>query len=383
MRDTGPASLPVAAFQAAIFMPAAITTAFLPLWLADRGLGAAAIGQVLGVATLARLIATPGWGRLADRLGRRPVLAAASVLALAACLAFLPAHGFATLLLVALWQGAAASALTPVTDALMLALAAQHRLEYGRVRATGSAAYMAAAALGGWLVELAGLRIVPALLALCYAAASLCALRLPDAPAAPRERARFGRGGLELLRHRPFLLIVAASALIQGAHAAYYGLASLHWRRHGLSDTMIGLLWAEGLVSEVALFFWGRRLAERLGPAGLTACAALASILRWGVTGATTALPALLAVQLLHGATFGMQHYSAMLLLNRSIAPSRAATAQTLHATLGSSVPTGLLIWATASLYDGSGLAFLLMAGLAAGALPLVPGLARAWRAAA
>ena len=102
-----------------------------------------------------------------------------------------------------------------------------------------------------------------------------------------------------------------------------------------------------------------------------------------GRLGATTALPALLVVQLLHGATFGMQHYSAMLMLNRTVAPARAATAQTLHATLGSSVPTGLLIWLTANLYDGSGQVFLLMALLAACALPLAPGLRRAWRMAA
>ncbi|HTN11270.1 MAG TPA: MFS transporter [Acetobacteraceae bacterium] len=380
----GLASLPVAAFLAAIFMPAGIAMAFLPLWLAERGLSAAAIGQVLGVATLARLLATPGWGRLADHLGRRPVLGAAAGLTTLACLALLPAQGFALLMLVVLLQGAAASALAPVTDALTLGLAQQRRLDYGRVRATGSAAFMAATALGGWLVDLAGVRIVPLLLAGCYAAATLLAIPLPDhAAPRPAERPRFGQGGLELLRYRPFLLTLASSALIQGAHAAYYGLASLYWRQHGLSDTLIGLLWAEGLISEIALFFWGRRLAERLGPAGLTALAALASILRWGVTGATTALPALLVVQLLHGATFGMQHYSAMLMLNRTVAPSRAATAQTLHATLGSSVPTGLLIWFTASLFDGGGQVFLLMALLAGFALLLVPALRRAWANAA
>lgn len=272
MRDTRPASLPVAAFLVAIFMPSGITAAFLPLWLAERGLSAAAIGQVLGIATLARLLATPAWGRLADRLGRRLVLGAAAGLATLACLALLPAQGFAVLLVVVLVQSGATSALMPVADALSLSLAQQRRLDYGRVRASGSAAYMAAAALGGWLVDMAGVRIVPMLLAGCYAAATLLAYPLPDRATpqpAPTERARFGQGGAELLRYRPFLLTMASSALIQGAHAAYYGLASLYWRQHGLSDTLIGLLWAEGLISEIALFFWGRRLAERLGPAGL------------------------------------------------------------------------------------------------------------------
>lgn len=368
------ASLPVAVFLAAIFIPAGVTTAFLPVWLADRGLSAAAIGQVLGLSTIGRLLATPGWGRLADRLGRRrPVLGAASGLALLASLALLPAEGFWVLLAVAVALGAASSALMPVADALSLALAREGRMEYGRVRAVGSAAYMGATAAAGWLVDLASVRILPLLLAGGFAAATLLSRLLPE-PAAP-PHAIHATGGARLLAYRPFLLTLAASALIQGGHAAYYGLASLYWRHHGLSDTMIGLLWAEGVVSEIALFFWGRKLADRLGPAGLTLCAALAAMLRWTVTGLTTDIAVLLAMQTLHGATYGMQHLSAMRMLSGRIAPERAATAQTLHATLGSSVPTGALIWITGALYDGSGRVFLLMAALGALALFIVPAL--------
>ena len=65
----------VALFFAALFSAAAINTAFLPLWFADRGLSATAIGQVLGLASLLRVIAGPSWGTLADRIGqRRPVM---------------------------------------------------------------------------------------------------------------------------------------------------------------------------------------------------------------------------------------------------------------------------------------------------------------------
>src|SRR6202051_263309 len=60
----------VALFFAALFCAAAINTAFLPLWFADHGLSAAAIGQVLGLASLLRVMAGPGGGTLADRVGR-------------------------------------------------------------------------------------------------------------------------------------------------------------------------------------------------------------------------------------------------------------------------------------------------------------------------
>ena len=126
----------------------------------------------------------------------------------------------------------------------------------------------------------------------------------------------------------------------------------MFWRSQGISDSVIGLLIAEGIVAEVVLFAWGRRLVERLGPAGLTACAATASAdALERHRAARRRLPVLVVVQLLHAATFAMQHLSAMLVLSRAVPPERAATAQALHAALGYGAPTGLLMLLAGLLY--------------------------------
>jgi MFS transporter, PPP family, 3-phenylpropionic acid transporter len=185
--------------------------------------------------------------------------------------------------------------------------------------------------------------------------------------------ARRSLAGLHLFANRPFRLTVLASALIQGAHAAYYGFAPLFWRAQGLSDGMIGVLIAEGIVAEVALFAWGRRLIERLGPTGLTACAAIASLVRWTVTACAPPLALLAAIQLLHAATFAMQHLAAMLVLSRCVPPERAATAQALHAALGYGAPGGLLVLLSGFLYARfGGLAFVAMAAIGGTALLLI-----------
>ena len=57
-----------------------------------------------------------------------------------------------------------------------------------------------------------------------------------------------------LFRNPAFRLAVGCTALIQGAHAAYYGFAALFWRSQGISDTVIGLLIAEGIIAEILLF---------------------------------------------------------------------------------------------------------------------------------
>jgi MFS transporter, PPP family, 3-phenylpropionic acid transporter len=367
----------VGGFLGAYFAANAIT-AFMPLWFADRGLSAAEIGQVLGAAALLRVLVGPGWGNVADRIGRRrPVLFCAALAAAGLAASFVAASGFLPLLLIAGAQGIAASAINPLADSLAMALARDGRMEYGPVRAVGSVTYMIATAAAGWALSRAGSWLMPWMLAAGYGSAAAFSAFLPEASTAPATRRPFA--GLMLFRNPAFRLAVGCTALIQGAHAAFYGFAALFWRSQGISDTVIGLLIAEGIIAEIFLFARGRRLITRLGPAGLTACAAAASIVRWTVTALAPPLPVLALVQPLHAATFAMQHLSAMLVLSRFVPAERAATAQALHAALGYGAPSGLLMLLAGWLYARSGgLAFLAMAVLAGGALLLVRPLARA-----
>lgn len=286
------------------------------------------------------------------------------------------ATGLLALLLITTGQGFASSAINPLADSLALALARERRIEYGSVRAVGSAAFMVATAGAGWLLSRLGSWLVPWLTTAGYGAVTVLALLLPEAasaPAAPRLVA-----GVMLFRNPAFRLAVGCTALIQGAHAAYYGFAALFWRSQGYSDTLIGLLIAEGIVAEIFLFAKGRRLVERLGPAGLTACAASASVLRWTVIAFAPPLPVLAAAQILHAGTFAMQHLSAMMLLTRFVPSERAATAQALHSALGYGAPTGPMMLLSGWMYARyGGLSFLAMAVSGGVALLLVRPLAR------
>ena len=366
----------VGAFMGAYFASIALT-AFMPLFYADRGLSAEDIGQVLGTATFLRILSGPGWGNAADRFGRRrPVLLLAGLLATSMALLFLTAHGFWAIALIAAGQGIAASAINPLVDSLALALAREGKMEYAPVRATGSITFMLTTAAAGWFVNAWGSWLVPALIAAGYAVATGFSRLLPEAGTPPAAARSWS--GAALLRNRGFRLTVAGSALIHSAHAAYYGFAALLWRSQGLSDSTIGLLLAEAIVVEIALFLWGKKFIERLGPAGLTAGAALGSIVRWGALAAEPSVAVLAAVQLLHAATFAMQHLSAMTTLSRAVPPERAATAQALHNAMGFGIPNGLMMLMSGWLYQHHGaLVFAAMAAVGGAGLVLVRPLAR------
>ena len=374
----------VAQFMAAVFAVTAVN-AFMPLWFADRGLSPAAIGQVLGFASLFRVMSGPGWGTLADRVGRRrPVMTMAACVAMSMSLTYVPLHGFTPILLVAAILAIAASALGPLADSLALALTREGKMEYGPVRAAGSISYMLVTAAAGQGLAHLGAALVPWLQTVGYGLAALFARLLPEAaapPAAPRVLGGRVLGGWALFRLRPFRLTVACTALIQGSHAAYYGFAALSWRAQGIGDDVIGLLFAEAIIAEIALFLRGRRLVERLGPAGLTACAASAAVVRWTAMAFAPPLPVLACLQLLHAASFAMQHLAAMMVLSRSVPPERSATAQSLHSALGQGVPGGLMMLLTGFLFARYGnAAFLAMAVCAALALGLVAPLRRIGR---
>ena len=230
---------------------------------------------------------------------------------------------------------------------------------------------MAATAAAGGLAGRVGTGVVPWVLAGGFGAAAGLAALLPAVPGHVR------RGGGNPLRLPAFRVALLATACIQGAHAAYYSFAPLHWRSLGIPDGTIGLLIAEGIVAEVALFVWGRRLVERLGPARLTALAAGVSVLRWTLTAFVTDVRALALVQVLHAGTFAVQHLSAMLVM-RTLPAARAGTAQALLSALGFSAPTAALTWVAGQAYGGlGGLTFLVMAAAGGMGALAVPGLRR------
>lgn len=359
-----------------------LTTPFLPALLAERGLTATEVGLVLAASTGIRLVAGPLAGRIADRLAAgRGVLAACAALAGLTALLYLAGHGLAGLMLAGLAHAAATAPLAPLADALALPAAHAARFAYGTLRGAGSAAFIAGTLAAGPVVALLGLSALPVAGAVAFALLAGASLRLTGAadPAGIPAEAGAGRGAGTLLRSRPFRRLVAVAALVVGSHAVHDAFAVIRWREAGLSATTVSLLWAEAVAAEVVVFLGlGPPLLARIGPAGALALAAGAGALRWSVAALTVALPALAAIQVLHGLTFALLHLAAMRILGRTVPPGLAATAQTLYGTLGLGLATALATLSAGPLYENLGAgAFWVMAAACAAALPLVRGLGR------
>jgi len=360
-----PARFGLAFFYAAMFSLVGVQLPFWPAWLAARGLSAGEIGAVLALGQWIKLAANPLAGVAADRSAApRRVMLALSLAAVAGFALLLPAQGFVALLLLGTLTAACLSALLPLGDQVALAATYAGTVEYGRVRLWGSAGFILASLLAGRLIERGGAAAVAPLL---VAAAALVAVACAALPLAGAGVARPGRPQWRALAQPAFLVFLLAAALIQGSHAVYYGFGTLHWQRLGIDSGTIALLWAEGVVAEIVLFYWSAPLLRRLGPRGLLALGGGAGVLRWGLTAIAAGVPALAMLQLLHGFTFGAAHLGAMHFLARTLPPGQAATGQALYATVVGGLGQGLLMLLAGALYGAwGGLAFLAMAIVAA-----------------
>lgn len=367
----------LALFYGAAFAAVGVHLPFWPVWLESRGLSAAEIGLILAAAFWPRVITNVVIAYQADRRGRRKgLMVALAALTLIGVALFALAGDLWTFLPLSALSGACWAAIGPLGEALALNELHRSGISYGRVRLWGSLTFVVAAVGTGRLVERAGAEPVLYLLLLCVALTLLACILLPETPLDGRaaEPPRLGA----LLQLEGFWRFVFAAGLIQVSHAAYYGFATLHWRAAGHSATTVGLLWAEGVGAEILLLACGSALLRRLEPRRLLALAGALTVLRWAATALGSDLGLLVAVQLLHGASFGATYLATMHYLRDHTPAALQASAQAINASLGFALLFGLVTPVAGWLYErAAGEVFWAMAAIALAGTALAATLAR------
>jgi MFS transporter, PPP family, 3-phenylpropionic acid transporter len=349
-------------------------SAYLPAFLGHHGLSNEQIGLVLAAGTIVRIVAGPLTGRLADQLdARKQVLSIAAFFSGLIGFAYNLAFGFAPLLTVSMVHAAATASLAPLADALSVAASIKGRgFQYGWVRGAGSAAFVCGTLISGQLIDRFGLHSIIIASSILFLLMTLSAIRIRSPRAAPVHPSNLELGIFATLwKIVAFRRLIVIAFLVIGSHALNDAFAVIQWRDAGHSNLSIGLLWSEAVVAEVVVFFLvGPGLIARLGLSGAATLSAGAGVLRWSVMASTTAVPALVGVQALHGLTFALMHLAAMGIIARSVPTRLAATAQTLYGTGALGIASATMTLASGYLYGLFGLhAFWAMAACCAIAL--------------
>jgi len=355
-----------AAMYGTVFLTVGIYLPFWPVWLSSRGFSAGEIGLLLALGTWVKVLSNPAMAQVADRGGRaKATLLACAVLSFVFFSAFFAVEGFWPVLAIMVLVNAFHPILIPLTETQTMAAARAGKLDYGRVRLWGSLTFILGTVGAGWMLTGRGPELI---LVLILGSLGLSVLAATIFPGTARRKVKGPPRGLWVLfTNGRFLLFLGAASLLGASHAVYYGFSALHWHAAGLSTATIGWLWAAGVIAEVILFAFSARIVARLGPFGLLALAGAGGVVRWLVLGGTTALPALVAAQLLHAATFGAAHLGAMHFLAQNAPPGLAASAQALYSAVAGGLVIGLAMLGAGWLYaEYGGGAFYVMAVLSA-----------------
>jgi PPP family 3-phenylpropionic acid transporter len=326
---TDPFARRMALFYSGFFLAAGLQMPLFPSWLAAKGLDSAAIGIVLAVPLLTRVIAIPIGTRIADWLGapREALIATAAATAVGYA-AIALSNGLAAILAAVIVASIAAAPTMPLADAYALRGLAMRRRAYGPVRLWGSVAFIAANLVGGLALDTITRRNLVWLIVAGFAVMAATAFRLaplrqsadPQPLSPPKVTDRPGVAG--------FLAVTAAASLVQASHAVYYGFSTLDWTAKGHDGVVVGALWAWGIIGEIVLLAMSSRLPSRLGPLGLIGLGAAGGTVRWAAMALDPPSMLLPLLQALHGLSFGATHLGSVQFLARTMPDRHGATAQ-------------------------------------------------------
>lgn len=331
-------------FLIAIYFVYGAYVPFWSLWLESKGISAEQIGLLIGLGLGIRFA---GNLLIMGRANRATLLIPTcrylAVLSLLCYLGFYWVDGFWALLALMLLANFIYPTLLPLSEALAARMMLQVKLDYGKVRLWGSAAFIVGSTLVGALVQHYGASWV--LHAMILGLLLLTGLSwLPMAPA-PQDAPSSGNkiGFRSLLTDRSFLIFLLVVSLLQGSHAAYYGFSALYWKAHGYAENVIGYLWALGVMAEIGMFALSRRLLKGFSYQQLFFIGGLGCVLRWTLLANTTELAWLLVAQLLHAVTFCVSHLGAIRYMTQQLPAEQVIPAQTLYAAFPAGVVMALL----------------------------------------
>jgi MFS transporter, PPP family, 3-phenylpropionic acid transporter len=338
------------AFYFALYAQIAIGITFMPLWLKAQGLSEAAIGTCFAAAALIAVVVNPLIGAFADRTRQnKAILIGLIICATFTTLALTAINGAFWVAMVFLLYRALIAPHIPLAESILIANLTASRLDFGQVRAWGSASVIATTLLCGFLIGAFDTQAILYLLVATLLAQIVTSTGLP-ARARESHPPITTTAILLALRNRGFLLLLGSAAISQACHGVFYAYSTFRWLEAGHSTSLIGIFWSIGVGVEIIAFVFGKRIATFLSPGKIILVACIAGTLRWGVFGLSAEFAPTLAVQILQGATLGLAQVGVAHYMRQNIAPEFLSSATGVYWAAAGLI-TALAILASAWLY--------------------------------
>ena len=327
---------------------------YFPVFLEYLHMSDAEIGIILAMPHLVRMVGTPLGALLADRArDRSTILIWSGAISLVTALILFFTHSFWAVLFVFSLQGLFYAPYLPVAEAVLLTGVRRWGYDYGSMRLWGSVAFVFATMMGGTLFDLYGARMVLPSMAAFFVLTIIVAVfapRLGTSRVAPIAGAAPAPVLANPLLRPDFLLVLIGASIINGSHGMLFGFASIYWTGQGFTGHQIGIFWTAGVVAEIGMFYYARRLTARFSIWKLLLTGGFVTLLRWLLFSMPMGFYGHLLLQCTHAFSFALVHVSIQRFMIDRAPERHEASAQGLYTTF-----TALFNAATAF---GSGLIY-------------------------
>jgi len=342
----------------------------LPYWSAylfSLGFDARAIGELVAILMLTKIVSPNVWGWIADHTGKRmAIVRFGSLCAIIAFAGILLVTSYWWIALVMLLYSFFWNATLPQFEATTFSHLGSKVNQYSSIRLWGSIGFITAVWALGLSIEQWGVAIVPYTLLFLFFSIWLMSLVVPESAAGHLS---LDHEPLKKILQRPTVVgLLLGCFLMQASHGAYYVFYTPYMTEHGYSMTSIGSLWALGVAAEVVVFLFMNRLLNKFSLRHLILFSLLIAVLRWALLSVfVEQLYIVIIIQIMHAATFGIYHVAAIHLIHIYFPGRHQGKGQALYSSLSFGAGGALGSYVSGISWDimGSNVPFLIAAGLA------------------
>ena len=343
--------------------------ALLPYWsvyLKSLSFSPREIGELMAILMATKIVSPNIWAWIADHTGKRMMIVRlGSLLSVLAFTGILLGSSYWWIALVMVTFSFFWNATLPQFEANTFTYLGEHSHRYSSIRLWGSIGFVVAAVALGSVLEQYGTGQLPIILVGLFASIWLMSLLVPERAAAHMS-----------LEHEPLITVlkrpevfslIIVVFLMQASHGPYYTFYTIYMEDHHYERSLVGQLWALGVIAEVIVFLFMYKIVPRFGLRFMLISSLILAAVRWLLIGwFVDYIVVMIIAQLLHAATFGIYHAAAIQLFNKYFTGRHQGRGQALYSSMsfGLGGAVGALIsgytWETV----GAGISFTIAAGL-------------------
>ncbi len=307
---------------------------FVPYWglyLTFKSFTPIEIGFLLSFFQLSRIFAPNLWGWIADHTEKRSLwIRLTAFIGFVGFMGIFWADSFIEIFVIMMAMSVFTSSTLPLAESLTLSHLASTNGHYSKIRAWGSFGFIMAALSFGFILDSLGMHYL--LIVLCITQ-FLIFIFSYGVPEKPYHRKKLTQNSfIKILKKPEVFSLLLACALMVTSHGLLYNFYSIYMNDQGYSNSIIGFLWALGVICEIFIFFLMPKITRYLNFKQILLISLFIAVVRFYLIGSfADNLLIILIAQMMHAFTFGSFHVASIEMIHQFFSGKNHAKGQALY----------------------------------------------------